>query len=97
MYNSNSYGDPPSQNSGSLQEVHRRLAALDVENTRLRQQIFDAAQKNEDQQLCFSSSEAELKYTIKKEAEKFEKELGIRVRYDSSMIFNLHSFNAPLI
>ena len=74
------YGAPPDTSvNGALQEALHRLAALDAENHRLRLQLFDSNQQHEDVTDCYRSTEVELKYSMKKEAEKFEKELSIRV------------------
>ena len=70
------YGYPPDDGAASaLQELGR----LNAENTRLRQEIFDAAERYSDLNDCRRMTEIELKHAMKKDAEKSEKELSIRV------------------
>lgn len=81
MITNNVYGAPPDRSaSGALQEALNRLATIDAENLRLRQQLFENRGKHDDLDICYRTLEAELKYAGKKDVEKVEKELNIRVR-----------------
>ena len=64
----------------ALQEALRKLANLDAENSLLRRQVSDANERNDDLNVCFRTTEIELKHAMKKEAERFQKEANIRVR-----------------
>lgn len=93
MINNSAYGAPPDNSvNNALQQALHRLAALDADNHRLRLQLFDTDQKHEDITDCLRTTEVELKYTMKKEAEKFEKELSIRVSpcFLSLLVVSLH-------
>jgi hypothetical protein len=70
------HGYPPDDSAAST--LHE-LGRLNVENTRLRQELFDAAEKYSDLNDCRKMTEIEFKHMMKKEAEKSEKELSIRV------------------
>lgn len=77
QHSNNAYGSKSAQNP--LDDALRRIAALDNENLKLRQQVFDANQKHEDLNAILVTVEGEKKYEVKKEKEKFEKELSIKV------------------
>jgi ribosome-associated translation inhibitor RaiA len=77
QHSNSTYGSKSVQNP--LDDALRRIAALDNENVRLRQQVFDANQKHEDLNALLITVEGELKYEVKKEKEKFEKELSVKV------------------
>lgn len=79
QYQNNTYGSTSGHTSNPLEEALRRITALDTENTRLRQQVFDANQKHDDLNAVFITVEGETKYEVKKEKEKFEKELSVKV------------------
>jgi hypothetical protein len=90
MMNSAYEVPPDGSANAALQEALRQLAVLNAENTRLRQQMFDANEKYDDMSMCHRVTEIELKHAMKKDAEIFEKELSIRVR-------NVHSYQTCLM
>lgn len=75
MINNSSYGAPDPQ-----QETLQLLASKDAENLRLRQQLFESVEKYDDLSMSCISQEAELKYANKRDVERVEKELNMRVR-----------------
>ena len=61
------------------QETLQLLAAKDAENFRLRQLLFESVEKFDDLNMSYISQEAELKFANKRDVEKVEKELNMRV------------------
>lgn len=74
------YGTPSYNGANeALQEALRKLANLDAENSLLRKQVSDANERNDDLNVCFRTTEIELKHAMKKEVERYQKEANIRV------------------
>ena len=61
------------------QETLQLLAAKDAENFRLRQLLFESVEKFDDLNMSYVSQEAELKFANKRDVEKVQKELNMRV------------------